>query len=1014
LSLPVLTPESNLSPQYALFINALKVSDFSGDIESSYSARLVHATDNSVYYQLPQAIIYPKDNKDCQIIGEIGQQYPSVAFSARGGGTGTNGQSLTEGIVVDIRRYLNHVLEINVEEKWVRVQTGIVKDQLNDILRPFGLFFSPDLSTSNRATLGGMINTDASGQGSLVYGKTSDHLLGLTAVLANGELIETKPLPIDEARQKAKGVSQESQIYQQVLASCVGHRDAILAKFPPLNRFLTGYDLAHAHDDGHIDIGRLLAGSEGSLAFITEATLSLDDIAQYKALINITYRSFDDALRHAPQLVKARATSVETIDSTVLNFAKTDIVWHDIHDLIADVPESELLGLNLVEYNANSETEMSAHIQQFEATIKQSIASGEGGISGYAITYSKADIQRIYAMRKKAVGLLGKSKGNKKPIAFVEDTAVPPEHLADYIQEFRALLDNHGLAYGMFGHVDAGVLHVRPALDLSDPAQEMLMHKISDEVVALVAKYGGLMWGEHGKGFRSEYGPAFFGEVLFEEMRKIKAAFDPHNQMNPGKICTPFNSDAKLVSVKDKKRASVERVIPIEVKAAVAPAFECNGNGLCFNYDPTSPMCPSSKVTQDRRHSPKGRASMLREWVRLVVATSPQTLDKTTLTAHAFKTPLWKKCIYTWFGSKEDFSHEVKEVMDGCLACKSCTHQCPVNIDVPDFRTTFLSIYHQRYLRPLKDFLVSNVERIAPLAASVPALHNTIMGSALIKRVMQSTIGYVDMPLLSSPTLVQRTAGVVEPFDLQALSNMNANEQRQRVVIVQDPFTSFYDAQCVEHLVSVIVKVGLIPVLMPFTPNGKPAHVKGFLDKFKEQAKNMVAQLNAIHKLGITMVGADASLVLCFRDEYVKTLGEKRGDFHVHTIDEWLNELPEFENIARTALNTTSRPYTLMAHCSEKTALPQASARWVSIFEKLGASLLPRASGCCGMAGTFGHEVSNLDASRSLFDMSWSSAFEDQQKSEVLVTGFSCRSQVARFQGTKPKHPIHVIDEILK
>jgi len=345
--------------------------------------------------------------------------------------------------------------------------------------------------------------------------------------------------------------------------------------------------------------------------------------------------------------VKARATSVETIDSTVLNFAKTDIVWHDIHDLIADVPESELLGLNLVEYNANSETEMSAHIQQFEATIKQSIASGEGGISGYAITYSKADIQRIYAMRKKAVGLLGKSKGNKKPIAFVEDTAVPPEHLADYIQEFRALLDNHGLAYGMFGHVDAGVLHVRPALDLSDPAQEMLMHKISDEVVALVAKYGGLMWGEHGKGFRSEYGPAFFGEVLFEEMRKIKAAFDPHNQMNPGKICAPFNSDAKLVSVKDKKRASVERVIPIEVKAAVAPAFECNGNGLCFNYDPTSPMCPSSKVTQDRRHSPKGRASMLREWVRLVVATSPQTLYKTTLTAHAFKTPLWKRCINT-------------------------------------------------------------------------------------------------------------------------------------------------------------------------------------------------------------------------------------------------------------------------------------------------------------------------------------------------------------------------------
>lgn len=606
--LPALTPESILSEHYSSYLLALERSHFSGDIESSYSARLVHATDNSVYYKLPQAIVYPKSNKDCQILGELAKQHPSVAFSARGGGTGTNGQSLTEGIVVDVRRYLNQVLELNVEEKWVRVQVGVIKDQLNDILRPHGLFFSPDLSTSNRATLGGMINTDASGQGSLVYGKTSDHLLGLKAVLANGEQIETKAISIEDAKLKATGDSQESEIYRQVLETCVGHREAILKKFPPLNRFLTGYDLAHAYDNNHIDVGRLIAGSEGSLAFVTEATLSLDVIAKQKALINITYRTFDDALRHAPQLVEAQATSVETIDSNVLNFAKTDIVWHDIQNLIAKVPDDELLGLNLVEYNADTEQEMSVHIERLEAAIKHAPAHGERGISGYAITYDKTDIQRIYAMRKKAVGLLGKSKGAKKPIAFVEDTAVPPEHLADYIQEFRALLDKYELAYGMFGHVDAGVLHVRPALDLSDPEQESLMHTLSDEVVALVAKYGGLMWGEHGKGFRSEYGKTFFGEQLFKEMRKVKAAFDPYNQMNPGKICTPLESDAELVSVKDTKRAAVERAIPISVKNAVAPAFECNGNGLCFNYDPSSPMCPSSKVTQDGRHTPKGRA----------------------------------------------------------------------------------------------------------------------------------------------------------------------------------------------------------------------------------------------------------------------------------------------------------------------------------------------------------------------------------------------------------------------
>lgn len=1013
MNLPILSPESNLSSHYSFFLNALKKSGFSGDIESSYSARLVHATDNSVYYKLPQAIVYPKNNEDCRILGELAQQHPSVAFSARGGGTGTNGQSLTEGIVVDIRRYLNRVLELNVEQKWVRVQVGIVKDQLNDILRPHGLFFSPDLSTSNRATLGGMINTDASGQGSLVYGKTSDHLLGLTAVLANGERIETRALDVEEARLIAQGNTQESEIYRQVLESCVGHRDAILEKFPRLNRFLTGYDLAHTYSNNHIDIGRLIAGSEGSLAFVTEATLSLDVIAKYKALINITYRSFDDALRHAPQLVEARATSVETIDSNVLNFAKTDIVWHDIHDLIAQVPDSELLGLNLVEYNADTEHEMSMHIHRLEAAIKHAMASGQGGISGYAITYSKSDIRRLYAMRKKAVGLLGKSKGDKKPIAFVEDTAVPPENLANYIQEFRALLDKHELKYGMFGHVDAGVLHVRPALDLSDPAQESLMHELSDEVVALVAKYGGLMWGEHGKGFRSEYGEAFFGEQLFKEMRKIKAAFDPYNQMNPGKICTPFDSNAELVSVKDIKRAAIERVIPITVKEAVAPAFECNGNGLCFNYDPSSPMCPSSKVTQDRRHTPKGRASMLREWIRMLVETSPHVEDKSTLDAKTFKTPFWKRCINTWFGNKEDFSHEVKDVMDGCLACKSCTYQCPVNIDVPDFRSKFLSIYHQRYLRPFKDLLVSNVETMAPLFAKFPTLHNKVVGAPLIKRLMKKSVGYVDMPLLSTPSLKQRVLHLVEPFNFNMLSSMSEVERKKRVVIVQDPFTTFYDAQSVEDLVKVVAKMGLVPVILPFSPNGKPAHVKGFLDKFEKHARKTASQLNAIHELGITMVGTDVSLVLCFRDEYAKFLGDQRGDFHVYTIDEWLEQLPELEQIAQPTLRSSTQSYVLMTHCSEKTALPASSARWVSIFQRLGVDLLPESAGCCGMAGTFGHELSNQHASRALYDMSWSPIFDKRDDKEVLVTGFSCRSQVKRFEGAKPKHPIQVVDELL-
>jgi len=1016
VSLPALSPESSLVGPYQAFIECLKKSTFTGDIETSYSVRVAQSTDNSIYYKLPQAILYPKSNEDCQCIGQVASQFPEVSFAARGGGTGTNGQSLTDGIVVDIRRYLNKVIELNVEERWVKVQVGIVKDALNDELRRHGLFFSPDLSTSNRATLGGMISTDASGQGSLVYGKTSDHILGLKAVLANGEIINTSKIPISDAKLKAQKETREGAIYAQAINTCVGHRNTILQTFPRLNRFLTGYDLEHTYDNDHIDVGRLIAGSEGSLGFVTEAVLSLDKIASFKALINISYRSFDAALRHAPVLVKAEATSVETIDSNVLNFAKTDIVWHSIKHLIADVPDDALMGLNLVEYNAESKGDMAAHIDRLKSMLDESVASDETNISGYSITFDNADIQKIYAMRKKAVGLLGKVKGSQKPIAFAEDTAVPPEYLADFIAEFRAMLDSHGLHYGMFGHVDAGVLHVRPALDLADPNQEALMHTLSDSVVKLVAKYGGLMWGEHGKGFRSEYGPEFFGEALFLEMRKIKTAFDPYNQMNPGKICTPINSKASLVSVKDLKRAAMERVIPTAVKQDVSPAFECNGNGLCFNYEPTSPMCPSSKVTQDRRHTPKGRASMLREWTRLLSIKMDGLDDfkRKGLSYKQFQSHFFTRFKNTVLANNADFSHEVKDVMDGCLACKSCTHQCPVNIDVPHFRSVFLSIYYQRYLRPLKDILVANVEAIAPLSAKIPLIHNAVVKMKPVQRFLETYVGYKDTPLLSYPTLKTRVEKNLESFDLKRIKTMSDGERKKCVAIVQDPFTSFYDASSVEKLISVIQKLGYKPLLVPFIPNGKPAHVKGFLNKFEKQATKAATFLNELQALDITMVGVDASLVLCYRDEYSKLLKDKRGDFMVHTIDEWLASLTA-EVAANSIKEEAVRHFTLLAHCSEKTALPESTKRWQAIFDALGTTLTVMPTGCCGMAGTFGHEASNFDSSKALYDLSWDSAVKESKAlGEVLVTGFSCRSQIARFEGEKPRHPIEVVEQLIR
>ncbi|MBU2068851.1 MAG: FAD-binding oxidoreductase [Gammaproteobacteria bacterium] len=1007
--IPKLNPELALDASIVAFSKALVAAGFSGDIETSYGSRLAVATDNSVYQALPQAVLLPKSTDDLVILTSLAQtsSFSHIKFSPRGGGTGTNGQALTEHVVVDLSRHMRNILEINLEQRWVRVQAGVIKDQLNAFLKPYGFFFAPDLSTSNRATIGGMVNTDASGQGSLVYGKTSDHVLALKTVLIDGNILKTHKMATFEAEHRAEQPNSIGRIYRQVLDSCRDLRPQILEKFPRLNRFLTGYDLEHVFNDDltEFDLSRIITGSEGSLGFVVEAKLNITPIAKYKCLVNVKYDSFESALRNAPFLVAAEATSVETVDSKVLNLARADIIWHQVKDLITDVPDVEMQGLNMVEYNSESQAEIEQKIATLTARLDNAISDKTDGIIGYQLTYDNAAIANIYAMRKKAVGLLGNTKGKQKPLAFAEDTAVPPENLADFILEFRSLLDSHGLQYGMFGHVDAGVLHVRPALDLCDPEQEQLLRTISDQVVALTAKYGGLMWGEHGKGYRSEYGPAFFGDELFNELRKIKAAFDPRNRVNPGKICTPYNNADSLVSVDGVKRAYFDRQIPVAVKDSFDSSLNCNGNGLCFNYEENSPMCPSSKVTKDRRHSPKGRAGLMREWLRLtqmqgvdVLAQEQQLLQQ----AGGIK-GLWQRTKNTLAKRRgeQDFSHEVMEAMEGCLACKACAGQCPIKVDVPSFRARFLQLYHSRYLRPAKDYIVGNIERTAPWLAKAPSLVNFMLKRQLTAAVLEKTVGYVDTPLLSVPTLAQQI-GDRYRFDLAALQQQSAEQRARTVLLVQDPFTSFYEAELVADALQLLHKLGFNPVLLPFLPNGKPQHVKGFLRQFAKTAANAAQLLNQLQQLGLPMLGLDASLVLVYRDEYHKALGDKRGDFNVQLLHEWLLQ----QNLPQV---NTSAEFALLAHCTEKTALPATEKAWQQIFQQAGLSLKPVSVGCCGMAGTYGHEAQNLANSKALFDMSWRAPVEQFGTAQVLVTGFSCRSQVKRLVGDKPKHPLQAL-----
>lgn len=836
-----LSPPNTQKTTYDAFLNALQGAGFQGEIARNYGDRTVLATDNSIYQRLPQAALFPLDAQDVEILARpvSNAEHSTVVLTPRGGGTGTNGQSLTDGVVVDLSRHLNNILEINVQERWVRVQSGVVKDQLNAALKPYGLFFAPELSTSNRATIGGMINTDASGQGSCTYGKTRDHVLELSTVLLGGNRLTSSAVDAEHLPALTRRKDRVGEVYRCVLDIADTQAELIRNTFPKLNRCLTGYDLAHLREsDGRFNLNSVLCGSEGSLGFIVEAKLNVLPIPKYSILVNVRYAGFMDALRDAKALMEMKPLSIETVDSKVLMLAMKDIVWHGVSEYFPEDPDTPTLGINLIEFSGDDEEVVLQSVHEFVLHLQRDTSVVR---LGHTLAIGADALKRVYAMRKRAVGLLGNVKGEARPQPFVEDTAVPPENLADFIQEFRALLDSYNLQYGMFGHVDAGVLHVRPILDMKDPVQAALIRPISDAVAALTQKHGGLLWGEHGKGLRSQYVPDYFGD-LYPALQELKAAFDPHNQLNPGKIATPKTVPGSRLTRVDQValRGDLDRTIDERVWQSYDTAVHCNGNGACYNFDPDDAMCPSWKATRNRIHSPKGRASLIREWLRLqgeqgvdVLAASdrlrlsaaPQNL------AHRAVNSLAQKM------GQQDFSHEVYEAMTGCLACKSCAGQCPVKVNVPEFRSRFLELYHSRYLRPLKDYLIGSLEYTVPYIAKMPRLYNFVMSARPVRWLLERAAGMVDSPLLS---LVDFAAVCrrwnVEVAMPERLETLSGEQRAKSVILVQDAFTRFFETPLLVDWVELISRLGYKVYLAPYAPNGKPLQVQGFLKAFEKAA----------------------------------------------------------------------------------------------------------------------------------------------------------------------------------
>jgi FAD/FMN-containing dehydrogenase/Fe-S oxidoreductase len=985
----------------ASFLDALRDAGFEGELSTADADRTVLATDNSVYEILPQAVAFPRGTGDLARVMRLlaEPRFAGVAIAPRGGGTGTNGQSLTDGIVVDVSRHMNRILEINPAEGWACVEAGVVKDQLNAALAPHGLFFAPELSTSNRATIGGMVSTDASGQGSCLYGKTRDHVLELTTVLMDGAVWRSRPLDEAELRDVARRPDRIGTIHRALDAIDREHRAEIAARFPKLNRCLSGYDLAHLRDDhGRFDLNAVLCGSEGTLGLLAEAKLRVLPIPRHVALVNLRYASFDAALRDARVLAAAGAASVETVDSRVLALARRDIVWDAVRDHIPDDADGPARGINLVEFVGHTGAELEAPLARLVATLET-----EGrtqGRTGHTVARGEGPVRALWEMRKRAVGLLGNTEGEARPVAFVEDTAVPPEHLADYIAEFRALLDARGLQYGMFGHVDAGVLHVRPALDMKAPGAEATLRAVTEEVVALTQRHGGLLWGEHGKGVRSEFSPRVFGP-LYPLVQAVKAAFDPRNQLNPGKIATP--GEGALLTVDGvPTRGAADRAIPPQARAAYAEAVHCNGNGACFTWDPDDAMCPSWKATRDRRHSPKGRAMLAKEWLRRLSAAGLDPVGEARrLRARAGWLALPGR-IRATLGRRrgeDDFAHVVKAAMDGCLVCKSCAGGCPVKVNVPAFRARFLELYHARYLRPAKDHAVAALEHALPIAARLPRLHDAVVASPLGGAALR-WLGLVDPPRLSGINLrreaARRGVSLATP---DALARLGPEERARSVVLVQDAFTTHYETGLVLDTLDLLRLLGLTPWLAPYRPNGKALHVHGFLGRFERLAAQNAAMLRDLATTGVDLVGLDPSMTLTYRSEYAEALGAEAAP-PILLLQEWLarrvTRMPHAEG----------GPYRLLPHCTEASTAAASLRDWAAVFARAGLQLDVLRAGCCGMAGTYGHEAEHRDTSARIYDLSWRRHLATPSHGEALATGFSCRSQAKRLDGAALHHPV--------
>lgn len=946
-----------------------------GEVRFDAYSRVLYSTDASAWQIEPIGAVIPRHKGDVLAAMGIAAKH-RVPVLPRGGATSLSGQTVGNAVHLDFSKYMNRILETNLEEQWVRVEPGVVQDQLGRHLRPLGFQFGPATSSASRATLGGMVGNNSAGSHSVLYGKTIDHVMELRVVLSDGSEAWFKPVENGALEGLSRGNSFESKLYRESLALGEKYRELTLAKFPQILRRVSGYNLDElVRNNGHfgagysakpgpLNLARVVIGSEGTMGVIVEAKLRIVPAPRHKAILVTHFRSLFDAVDATDEIMATGPAACELIDGFILSKARK---LDEFKERIAFI-DAEAQALMVTEYYGENDAEVADKVHKLRLLL-ESKGYGYGHLE---VTDAKQQLG-IWQTRKESLGIMMSIRGDHKPVAFVEDPAVPLKELPAFLREFSAVLDKHNAQGGYYGHASVGCLHIRPMINLKDQAEVTKMAKIADEVFQLVMQHGGSMSGEHGDGLaRSKYNRWLFGDDIYRGFLELKNLWDPDNILNPGKVVNAPDLTEDLRYGAKYQTVQIKTHLDFSRDGGFARAVEmCNGAGVCRKRM-VGTMCPSYHATMDEEHSTRGRANLLRA-------------------ALSGKLP-----------EQELTSERMYKALDLCLECKGCKRECPSNVDLAKIKYEFLAHYYERNGTPLRAKFFGAAETINKWGSRFAGLANWSLGLAPVKALNEALLG-VD---------ARRN---LPPFASQTLASWFGKRssnggKKGQVALFNDCFTNYNYPEVGRAAVELLETAGYEVVLAEKVCCGRPMISKGLLEDARGQAEQNVKLLSRYAKSNIPVLGVEPSCLLTLRDEYL--------DFHQGEAAElvasnaWMVDEFLVEQKRKGNLDLKLKPLKgvlLHGHCHQKahigTAPTLAALRMIPDCQVDEVN-----SGCCGMAGSFGFEKEHYDVSEKIGRERLFPAVEAAgSDTEIAVTGVSCRQQISHFTARRPRHVIEIL-----